>query len=291
MPAAPQKRDRSMSHPIYRYSSIARPLEPKYPTNLAVLVLLPVIAIGLAGFEMFYRGTAVTEAVLTGASAAVAAFLAWALARELDPDRNQAAFVAMGLVVLAAGFALTPGLLVAASVLMSVRVVVRTVGPPARTSDLVLVLALAAAAAWLNGAWWVCLVAAAAFALDGLMDRRQRLTLAFAAGALAVAAMAALTTGWSWTQTETLLRGWMVAAIVAGGLFALMMATCPPVTSRCDASGDPLDRRRIQTGMALTLVAGCLSLLGGQQTLIASLPVWAAMAGVIEGRAMPKRKI
>ncbi|MEE2567233.1 hypothetical protein [Hyphobacterium marinum] len=280
-----------MAHPIYQYSSIARPLEAKFRTNLAVLILLPLIAIGLAGFERFYRAAEFGDAVATGVIGALAAFLAWALTRELDPDRNPGAFVAMALCVAASALGFGPGLFAAAVILMSVRVVVRTVGLPARTTDLALVLVLAAAAAGFTGDWWLCLVPGAAFVIDYLFDRRQRLAPVFAAGALALAALVFVTSGWSWAETDTLVRGWIVAVVTVGGLFALMTVTCPPVTSRCDASNDLLDKRRIQAGMALTLGAAALTLLGGLDSLTASLPVWAAMGGVIEGRAMPKRKI
>jgi len=280
-----------MAHPIYRFSSIARPLEAKYRTNLAVLILLPVIAAGLTVFESVYRATPLPEALTGGLIGALAAFLAWALTRELDPDRNPGAFVAMALCVAASALGFGPGLFAAAVILMSVRVVVRTVGLPARTTDLALVLALAAAAAGFTGDWWLCLVPAAAFVIDYLFDRGQRLAPVFAAASVALAALTFVTSGWSWAETETLVRGWIVAVVTVGGLFALMTVTCPPVTSRCDASNDPLDPRRIQAGMALTLGAACLTLLGGLESLTASLPVWAAMGGVIEGRAMPKRKI
>tara|TARA_R110002072_G_scaffold86455_4_gene195057 strand:+ start:286 stop:1128 length:843 start_codon:yes stop_codon:yes gene_type:complete len=280
-----------MSHPIYRYSSIARPLEPQYPTNLAVLILLPLIAIGLAVFSVVYYSAPTMEAVVTGLSGAMAAFLAWALARELDPDRNQAAFVAMGLAVLAIGFGFAPDLWVTASILMSIRVVVRTVGPPARLTDLALVIALAAAAAFLSGAWWVALVAAAAIAIDGWLDRCRPVVFLSSGLALTIALAAIAVTGWDMSAMESLLRGWIVAALVVGGVAIAMMLTCPPVKSVCDATGDPLNRRRIQIGASLALAAGFLAMLGGQEALLGSLPIWAALAGVTEGRAMPKRKL
>ena len=259
-----------MSHPIYRYSSIARPLEPQYPTNLAVLILLPLIAIGLAVFSVVYYSAPTMEAVVTGLSGAMAAFLAWALARELDPDRNQAAFVAMGLAVLAIGFGFAPDLWVTASILMSIRVV---------------------AAAFLSGAWWVALVAAAAIAIDGWLDRCRPVVFLSSGLALTIALAAIAVTGWDMSAMESLLRGWIVAALVVGGVAIAMMLTCPPVKSVCDATGDPLNRRRIQIGASLALAAGFLAMLGGQEALLGSLPIWAALAGVTEGRAMPKRKL
>ncbi|MDM7983207.1 MAG: hypothetical protein QUV02_02065 [Maricaulis sp.] len=41
-----------MSKPIYRVSSISRPLEAKYPSNRAVLILLPVILLASAALRM-----------------------------------------------------------------------------------------------------------------------------------------------------------------------------------------------------------------------------------------------
>jgi len=280
-----------MSHPIYRLSSIARPLEPKYPTNLAVLILLPLIGIGMAAWLVLGRDYALSSAALSGVSAMFAAFLAWALARELDPDRNQAAFVAMGLAVIAVGFELTPGLLLTASVLMSVRIVNRTVGPPARLTDLVMVLLLAGAATFISGSWWAGLILAAAITLDGYLDGDPKRNIAFTAIAIALALVGWGLQGFALPDFAPLWWEWTAAVVVVGGAFLAMALSCPPVKSLCDATGETLSRNRVKAAMVLALAGGYLSLLGGLGGLTLALPIWAAMAGVTEGRAMPKRKI
>ena len=280
-----------MSHPIYRLSSIARPLEPKYPTNLAVLILLPLIGIGMATWLVLGRDYALGEAALSGVSAMLAAFLTWALARELDPDRNQAAFVAMGLAVIAVGFELTPGLLITATVLMSVRIVNRTVGPSVRLTDLVMVLLLAGAAILISGAWWAGLILAAAISLDGYLDGDPKRNIVFSGMALALGLAGWGLQAFALPDFAPLWWEWMAAIVVVGGAFLAMALSCPPVKSHCDATGDALSRNRIKAGMILALTGGYLSLLGGLDGLTASLPIWAAMAGVTEGRAMPKRKL
>ena len=80
---------------VYRYCSIARPVDPQYPTNRALLILLP---IGAAAFAALCAvGILPGPAVGNALSALLIGFAAWALARELAPDHDVAAFVALAL--------------------------------------------------------------------------------------------------------------------------------------------------------------------------------------------------
>lgn len=284
-----------MTKPIYKLSSIARPLEPQYPTNLAVLILLPFIALGIAALAFFLRDASPAAALSAGLGAMLAAFLAWALGREVDPDRNEAAFVAMALAVAAIALGWAPALWTLALALMATRIVVRTVGPAARLTDLALVTVLAGLSIFADGYWAMGVVAGFAMALDLFYDRKRTLNLVFAAFATGLSMFAVVQRGGEWLPLTLEPLGaidpdWSLAALIVTALAAIFILTCPPVTSVCDANGAQVERRRVRGGAVIVLLCATAGMFEGQAGLLATLPVWAVLAGLVAGRVMPRRK-
>lgn len=284
-----------MSHAVHKISSIARPLEPKYPSNLTVLILLPLIGIGIAAFMVLVRDATIAAAAMTGVMGLFTAFLSWALGREIDPDRNAAAFVAMALAVLAIGLGWSPAVWALAMTLMAVRVVNRTVGPPARLTDLAIVVALAWMAVLRDGLWAMGGVAALAMLLDAYLDKRRTLNIAFAGAALAATVfamigqegdLARLVTG----PLDTIDPAWLISAGLIGGVYVLALITYPPVASVADVTGEPLGRARVKAGGFVLIAAAAAALLDGQAGLYSALPIWAVVIGGLESRAMPGHK-
>ena len=168
-----------MSHPIHKYSALARPVEPNYPTNLAVMILVPVIAIGLFVWSLIGEA-GMGPALRIGLFGALAAFLTWALGREMDPDHNATAFIAMALAVLAAALGYGFDLLTLAALLFAVRVVNRTVGPQAMIGDVITLVLLNLGAVFIEGAWWMPFISVMALAIDEAFERStlpQRLAI------------------------------------------------------------------------------------------------------------------
>lgn len=251
-----------MSKAVYRLSSIARPLEGKYPTNLAVLIALPLIGIGLGIHAWLSAGGGTVNAILTGLDGMVIAFLVWALGREADPDRNLTAFASGALILYALVMGLPVSVWTLAFALMAARTVNRTVGQPAKPLDLVMVLILAGLSVFSEGYALVGIVAAVAIAIDVQLDRSRTLTL--------IAALVALSfTVWQlivlegdfavllWTPGSSTALMAIIGGLVAIGLLTTLL--CPSPTSVCDAHGEPLSRARIRGGrlvITLTLLAG-----------------------------------
>jgi hypothetical protein len=285
-----------MSHMVYKYSSIARPLEIKYPSNLAVVIALPVIILLVAGVEIGYRGTEILQAAGMGLHAALGGFLAWALGRELDPDRNAGAFVGMGLAVLAVLLGWAPALWMIATVLMATRLVNRTVGTPAHITDLGLITGLTAMAVFADGYWMVGVATAIAMAIDLYFDRSRTLNLVFAMIVTGFSAFAVVQADANWgvllvSPALEIDNNWVVAMLTVSVLTLGMALTLPQVTSCADATGEPLNRRRIQGGVLVVLTIALVTGFSGQGGMLAALPVWAGLLGMIEARAMPKRKL
>ena len=202
-----------MSKAVYRLSSIARPLEAKYPTNKAVLIALPLIAIGLGAFAYLSAGGGAVNAVITGLEGMLVSFLVWALGREADPDRNLTAFASAALVLYALVLGLPVAVWTLAFVLMAARTVNRTVGQPAKPGDLVMVLILAGFSVFSEGYALMGLVAAIAIAIDVHLDRSRTLALVAALIALAFTVWQLIT-----------LEGDFAALLIPVGASTLLMA-------------------------------------------------------------------
>lgn len=256
-------------------TSIGRLLDPRYPTNLAIMALTPLLG-GIAALLTLLVGEGLVDAFWTGFYSGAAVFLAWALAREFDPDHEWQAFIGSGLAFIGALIAPQPSLWALGALLVLVRVVNRIVGPPARISDSAFGLALSLLAIFTG--WWVFgVVAAAAFALDALLPSPNRRQWVFAGVALAAALVSIVLNAANKPYEPS---NWTLPVLIAAGVIAYVIATTK-VTSPCDLPDFPTDNRRIQAGMGLMLFAGVLfELWAGTPGLIALLPLWAMMIGL-----------
>lgn len=273
-----------MSHPIHKYSALARPVEPQYPTNLAVIILLPLVAIGLFAWLAF-DGSGMGEAGKAGLFGALAAFLAWALGREMDPDHNATAFIAMALTVLLAGLGYGFDLLTLGALMFAVRLVNRTVGPQAKVGDLITLVLLNLGAVFVEGAWWMPFLSVIALAVDEFFER-SNLTQRLAIPALLVMGLSAFLVGdgVDFSVMESLVRGWIVTVVVVALMVGGTIFNTEEILAPMDVLGSRCNCRRVQAGMALILLAAICSLLGGQESLAANLAILAVLAASLVGR-------
>lgn len=266
-------------HPIYRISSIGRPVDLRLLGNTAIVIVAAVALVGGAVWGWVQAGS-LGAALAAGGSAALVAFLSWALGRELDPDVNATAFVGVGLAlaiwVVVDGGDLWP----LAAALIGSRIVNRTVGPPARITDAIVVVGLVGIGVLFSGRWSLALIGAVAFVLDAILKDGVRRSWIFAAASL----------GWlplAWQrghlQIEAMTRPWVVGTIAFA--FVVAIATLPPPRSPCDLPGHALDRRRLQGGMLVALFAALLAQL--DTTGLAAPSLLAVLTATVLGRAWP----
>lgn len=275
---------------IYRITSIGRPLEPGYPTNRALLLLLPLAALFAAGARL-----ALGDGAAAAASAAVSGLLvtfgAWALTRELVPDDEPAAFVSAALALAALLVAGTESLLPLFAALLLVRIVNRSTGLAPRPLDSLLVLAMALWTARSMQQPLLAGVAALAFALDATLPGGRRLQLLPAV----ICAAAFVVFGMRENLSLGLPASGPVAALAivcTGALFLALITATSRVRSHGDvgppdsAGPQPLSLPRVRAGMAIGLLAAIQPLLaeGARQRL--DVVLWACLAGAVLGQLL-----
>lgn len=266
-------------------TSLARPIDPSYASNR--LALAASVAFTLVGTVLTLVRTEAD--LLTSASAGVGygigAFLAWATARELDPDHPVSARDAV-LAYAVVAFTGRPALLATTAVMVAVRVVARTTGRGPTPVDLVALVALAG----LAGRSAVGFITGAALAGTLWLDTRLPATtdddepaatpqvaaaaFAFTAAFVVTLASGAFLSGW---RGPTPLEG--VIAVVVGA--ALPRLRARHVTSTADLTRRPLDPVRVRRGQQLTVAAAVVGILWAGFAAVGELgPVLAAIVGV-----------
>lgn len=272
-----------INHRLYRYTSIGRPLDPSVRTNRAVLILMPAAALLGAAVSLASDAGAV-EALRAALWFALIAFGSWALARELDPDDNPAAFISM-LAGLLVGLGMeSPGLLVVFVTLGLVRIVNRTTGLPARKSDSTIMMVLAILVIYVEDSPLFGLVAGLAFILDGLLRdplRHQWLFGLVCVGATIVYAVDHDAGLLQLSAPDSLFEWLGLLALLIFGLNTLLLRK---VHSRGDVTHRRLDVHRVRGGMAVGLLAG----LQGATRLDRVGLIMAVIAGICVGMAIRK---
>ena len=254
------------------------PVDPSYPTNLAIAALALVVATGGAIGQLL-SGAAPLESVLWGISAGFLPFLTWALGRELDPDHDLSAFVGAGLVLLAFLLSATPSLLVIFWLLVVLRIVNRSVGLPAKPWDSLGVLGLGAWLTW-QGYWMAGFITAVAFLLDGLLSPPLRYHL-FASGLSLVTTVVLAVVYGDMNMENGFTLPVVLASVLVAALFPVVILTTRQVEAVGDATGKVLNARRVQAAQVLALLTFLLFVWWfGASGLVTLLPLGAAMIGV-----------
>lgn len=264
---------------MYEITSLGRRLDPSYPTNRAVLVLLPVAGL-LAALAAVAAGAGPAHVLWRGIGGLLAAFGAWALAREIAPDDEL--FGAFGAMVaaFAAWLLVDAALLPLFAALFYARLVVRSTGLRATLLDSLFVTALALFAAWSAGSPWPAAAGAAAFVLDAVLrpgfPRQWLFAGICAAGAVALTS-AGLAPRVIPIQPDLVPR--TLATVVTVGAIALISAT-RTCRTRCDTSDAPLSVARVRGAQSVTLVAALATAASGSEGIEAGALVWATLGAV-----------
>ena len=206
-----------------------------------------------------WQGATVLSSLVFAAITALGLFGAWAMGRELAPDDQAAAFVAMFMalivmLVLGPG-SFSYGLLILFTSLGLVRQVNRTTGLEARMSDSLILLALSLWVIYSDVNPLFGLVASISFFMDGYLFkplRRQWVFALFSAGAFVVYLVDHEMEQGLYSVPESLYQ-WTVALIAV--IFALNLLSGRQYSSVSDVGRKQLDAARIRGGMLVALLA------------------------------------
>jgi hypothetical protein len=264
-----------LSDSARRFSTLGRPVDRRYATNRAIASSSLLAAV--LGFAIRrLAGLPSPEAFVGGVTLALAFFLAWAVARELDPDHDLSAFIAAGLSVIPHSILGRPDLAAVLLVLLMLRIVNRTVGPAAKPLDTIAILTLVGVAAW-RGHLVLALAAAVAFALDAILNPAHRIHLVAAGASIGMLGVGLSRFQASALHPFTMTIGVALAATLP--FLVLIRASGEPRTVS-DSGALPLSGRRVRVAQWLGLGAlACAIWIEGQAGLESLSPLWAALVG------------
>ncbi len=265
--------------PIYGVTSIGRPLDKSFATNRAVSRLMPVGGV-VAGVVALMRGAAGLQVAWAFVAGILLVFGAWALARELTPDDNPAAFVSMALAFVVLPLVAPLSFLVLFTTMFLVRIVNRTVGLPARVTDSLVVTGLVFAVVYLTKSPLFGAVAALAFALDASLENRLRGQWAFAVLCLCGVGVSLTLLDVEIGAPSFMSAGVAVLLVVIVLAYLVTLLQTRVLESRGDVTGDRLAVSRVRAGMLIALLVALQALSLGEPGLAHAPIVWMTMAGV-----------
>ena len=267
-------------------SCLWRELSPRNKSHLLILGFCAAAFAGVFAVNLS-RGSTAAEALSLAVNVAIMIFLAWAIARELDPDNPRSAFVAaaLGGLILLGGSAPAG---VSLGMLVALRIVDRSTGKRPSILDLVAVPLLAAAFSLMPRGWIGGVVMAAALVWDTVLPQEgPKLGYLSAVATLAAAFVVTVLRG-------TLSVGfdrpggldWVVLALAVVSLAA--MRHYEP-RSVADRSREPLSAERLRVARFLAVGAGLVAFVAFGSAAIPLLTgAWAALIGIaLHDRLVP----
>jgi hypothetical protein len=240
----------------FRHSALARLIDVRYASNRFVVVAAVLGGIVAFGYRWITDGD---DPFIWAFRVGAATFLAWAIARELDPDHPVSAAIA----AVAGGGAVafgSPEIGAAAGFLIALRIVARTTGMSAHPWELALVVGFAGYLAASPAAWPGAIVLVVAMWIDGGHEHvpHPPARVAAIAGAFIVPAVAVFT----FPSGFAVGRDWGATAVFVIGVAAAWVGTrrLHRPTSTCDRYRQPLAHSRIAqarivAGVAIGLAA------------------------------------
>lgn len=223
------------------------------------------------------------------ANAAISTFLAWALARELDPDRPRSANTAAVLAGLAAVAFGEAALAALFALLLGARVLVRSTGQPPTPLEALALAGLAFLAARAGAGWPAGLLLAFALARD------HRLPQGGPSWELVFGFLAAVAATASVTLAQALAGPWSrpglgaLAAAGAGTIAGVISRPYLPI-SRADMTGEVLQPRRLQSARRSILATLLLAaVVAGDPGITQLAAGWATVVAVavVDYRIVP----
>lgn len=228
---------------LHEVTGLGRPIDPASRSNRIALAGATLFG-GLALFITWLQAGAPDLARAVGVG--IGAFLAWAIARELDPDRPRTATLALVVGGIFALFA-APALIVSAVILLGARILAGTVGTDLRALDLMVVIGAAGVAGTRPSAWPA--IAVLGYAVWRTRPARTSWVItAIAASAIGGALLAGAAVDLSAPGIGT------VVLVSLGLAVGLARRSVDQVVSVCDSGVTLIDSDRVARARQATLI-------------------------------------
>ncbi len=268
-----------------RVTAIGRAIDLSYRSNRYV-VAASGAAGAIAGLVALTAGDGFGTAVASGLVAGLAAFTAWAVAREIDPDDPTVAALAAPVAAIALPIG-EPYLAAVFTVLLLTRITARTTGLAPKPADALLVVGLAGYVATtpygLIATGGLAVAAGLDAGLDGAPGWRRWLPAGVLAAGAAAAVFAVEWPGWTTPSLGA------IALVLAAGVGTATLRRGTP-TSRCDHTDEPVDPGRLRAARLVALtVALAYGVAGGGAAVAGLAPVFAAFAAAGPAAILSRR--
>ncbi|MDZ4670666.1 MAG: hypothetical protein SH821_07330 [Phototrophicales bacterium] len=263
---------------VYQFTSLSRFINPLTTVTHRLLALCVPLAGIILGVYTLLTGGDFGTAVMAGIQAGASALLAWVLAREIDPDNDYSAFVALGIATLGA-FIAAPNIWALGGAVVLIRIINHIVGYPAKITDSIIAIAIGMATMLVTGAWIFGVVVAVAFMLDALLPKAPN----FQWG-MVLAMLVLMLPTWNYlnVQLTNPPQNWLVVVLGISALFVGHILTTRHFTTKCDATQAPVVPIRIRAGMGFFVgMALLFALVYGDSGVYALMPLWSAFVGVM----------
>jgi hypothetical protein len=260
---------------------IGRIIDPRRPSN-RVAVLAPIGS----GLVLYAFDTGDVHRAVTGA---LATFAAWAIAREVDPDRPRAATAAALLTPVATIVLGAPAPAPLFVAMLTIRIVVRSTGLPPKTSDLAVLTVGSILVGDTPWGWAAGILLAFAIVRDAALPGEPPIAAGLWGAALAAGVTARV-------SVSEALGVWVVpgpgplVALAAGLAGAVVGLRPTPVLSLGDWTRTPLDPRRIREAARFgILTAVVAAVAGGADGIVATAPLLLSFTAVAAVRLIETR--
>lgn len=258
---------------------LGRPLDPRYPTNRVIRLWVVLIFFAMFGFRLL-TGEDVFQAGIQAVSASLSIFFVWAFAREIDPQEQLSAFVAVLFMTIAVFLVdVQFNLLVLFYLMMMTRIINRTFGLPAKLSDSILLLIVTGVVA-LIGNWIYAVIGIIAFLLDSLLPQADSKHRLFAALSLVIMAVAFVLQNAQINPTLPTSEYLLAIALIAV-IFIPLILKSKFLATKMDIGNEQLLPIRVQTAQVIALsIAFLFAFWLGNEGILKFLPLWLTIAGV-----------
>lgn len=260
---------------ISNFTSLARVVDPRYPTNLAIIVL-STIAGGALFLLKIYQGVDFSTSIVSTAVLALTVFLTWALGREIDPEHELAAFAGLFLVIPGYLFFPAPNLIAVFTTLLLLRFLIRTTGLTPKFLDSI---AISGFGIWLvfRGDWIFGFLTAAVLFLDTRLSGPKKTNLYFS-GIVFILTIISL-----FILEPAALRLEILSAELFFVIGVILLFIPLIVHSRgtqvvCDFPREKIDPLRLQTGQIFAIISATIVwLFQGRNGIFDLIPVWSSI--------------